>query len=115
MKKRNSISIGNINGILHMVFVFEINDKTGRKIHLTKEIWAHITSSSSPHAYMTNYLENIKEVLIKPDKITDSFYDDKANYYKYYKEKNKHLRAVVRYLNGTGFVITAYFVRNIST
>ena len=40
-----------------MINIFEIIDKTGRKIKLTKERWKHITSPVSPHAYMTNYLE----------------------------------------------------------
>ena len=31
----------------------------------------------------------------------------------YYKERRKYLRIVVNYLNGEGFVITAYFVKNI--
>lgn len=50
-------------------FVFEIVDKTGRKIRLTKRQWSHITSPESPHAYMTNYVEEIKETLVKPDKV----------------------------------------------
>ena len=89
-------------------------DKSGRKIHLTKERWNHITLPSSPHAYMTNYLEEIKETLIKPDKITASIYDEnKRDYYKYYKDNSRYLRVIVRYINGKGFVITSYFVRNI--
>lgn len=45
---------------------------------------------------MTNYLEEIKETLIKPDKITKSIYDDfKINYYKYYKERKQFLRVIV--------------------
>ena len=98
-----------------MNYVFEVVDKSGRKIRLTKEQWKHLTLSSSPHAYMANHLEEIKQTLEKPDKIIISAYDDnKANYYKYYKEKNEYLRAIVRYLNGKGFVITAYFVRYIT-
>ena len=94
--------------------IFEITDKTNRKIRLTKERWSHITSPVSPHSYMANYIEEIKECLIKPEKIINSIYDDnKVNYYKYYKEKKSYLRVIVKYLNGNGFVITSYFVRNI--
>jgi len=35
-----------------MGLVFEIVDKTGRKIYLSRERWTHITEPSSPHAYM---------------------------------------------------------------
>ncbi|MDO8467823.1 MAG: PBECR2 nuclease fold domain-containing protein [Nanoarchaeota archaeon] len=97
-----------------MADVFEVVDKSGRKIRLTRERWKHITTPTSPHAYMTNYLEEIKQTLENPDKVVISVYDDKkGNYYKYYKYNKKYLRVAVKYLNGTGFVITAYFVRNI--
>ena len=39
------------------------------------------------------------------------------DYYRYYKDrkkKAKFLQVVVKYLNGDGFVITAYFVRQIT-
>ena len=94
--------------------IFEVTDKTGRKIHLKKEGWKHITSTSSLHAYMANHLEEIKETLIKPDKITKSSNSEyKVNYFKYYKERARYLKAVVKYLNGNGFVIAAYFTKNI--
>jgi len=44
--------------------IFEIIDKTGRKVRLTKERWKHITFPTSPHSYMTNYLGEIKQTLI---------------------------------------------------
>ena len=94
--------------------IFEIPDKTGRKIRLTKKQWSHITSPSSPHAYMKNYLKEIEQTLGKPDKILNSIYDErKASYYTYYKKKNNYLRVLVKYLNGEGFIITAYFIKNI--
>ena len=97
-----------------MINIFEIIDKTGRKIKLTKERWKHITSPVSPHAYMTNYLEEIKQTLLEPNKITNSANSDtKVNYYKYYKIRKKYLRVIVNYLNGEGFIITSYFVGNI--
>tara|TARA_B100000315_G_scaffold214529_1_gene213162 strand:+ start:1380 stop:1706 length:327 start_codon:yes stop_codon:yes gene_type:complete len=96
-------------------YVFEILDKTKRKIHLSKERWKHITLPSSLHSYMTNYLEEIKQTLIKPDKIIQSINNDsKVNYYKYYKERKQYLKTIVKYLNGNGFVITSYFIKNIS-
>ena len=62
---------------------------------------------------MTNYLEEVKESITHPDKIFSSIYDKtKASYYKYYKERKEYLKVLVNYLNGEGFVITAYFTRN---
>lgn len=55
--------------------IFNIKDKNGKVIYLSKERWSHITSPTSPHAYMTNYLEEIKETLIKPIKIIGSVYN----------------------------------------
>jgi len=97
--------------------ILEIVDKTGRNTILTKERWSHITEPASPHAYIANYLEEIRQALIKPDKIISSLYDEKkANYYKYFKHrdsKNKFLRVIVKYLNNHGLIISAYFITNI--
>ncbi len=94
--------------------VFEIIDKTGRKIRLTNKQWKHITKS---HRYMANYLEKIKETLIKPLKITESPYDKEVRYYynylKYLLYQEKYLLVIVRYLNGDGYVITSYLIKNI--
>ena|SRR3989338_4408553 len=98
-----------------MFNIFEINDKSGRKIRLTRERWSHITSPSSLHAYMTNYLEEIKQTLVMPDRISSSLYDEQTkNYYRFYKNRKQYLKIIVKYLNGDGFIISAYFVRNIS-
>lgn len=94
--------------------VFEIIDKSGRKIRLTKERWSHITLHSSLHSYMTNYLEEIKEALTRPLKIVIHSLDDmKADYYLYLKEKKLFLLAGVKYLNGEGFVATTFFTRKL--
>jgi hypothetical protein len=97
-----------------MTFVFEIIDKTGRKIHLTKERWAHITSPASLHPYMTNYFEEVKQTLIKPDLIIQQKFDDsKTNYYKHIKGEKVYLLVGVKYLNGKGFVTTSFLTRKI--
>ena len=49
-----------------MDIVFEVIDKSKRKIRLTKTQWIHITTI---HAEMTNYLEEIKRNLENPIKI----------------------------------------------
>ena len=92
--------------------IFEITDKTGKKIRLTKKQWAHMMKR---HSYMEKYLEEIKETLKVPDKIR--VYDYSKGYYyksyKYLKTPNYFILVVVKYLNGDGFVITAYLEERI--
>jgi hypothetical protein len=96
-----------------MAWIFEVEDKSGRKIYLSDERWAHLNQD---HPEVAPYLEDIKEMLKNPLKITDYEYDDTVKYYyKYFKERGaaKYLLVIVKYLNQHGFIITAYFVRNI--
>ena len=97
-----------------MSHVFQLEDKSGRKIHLSKERWEHINQE---HPEVSNYLEEIKETLKNPTKIKTYKYDKDVRYfYRYYKNREsaaKYLLIIVKYLNGNGFIITAYFVRNI--
>ena len=90
-------------------YVFEIIDKTGRKIHLSKERWKHIRKK---HPEIEEY-ELIKETIEKPDKIT-GYHPDKTIYYfyKYYKHRHsfeKYLLVIVKYLNKHGYILSAYF------
>jgi len=48
-----------------MTFVFEVTDKTGRKIHLSKERGSHIRQR---HPNVVN-IEEIEETLKKPLKL----------------------------------------------
>ncbi len=90
-----------------MTFVFEIQDVTGRKIHLSTERWKHIQQ----HPEMTNKCEEIEETLISPDVITDFKYDEQVHfYYKYDKIRREYLFVSVKYLNGKGFIITSFYV-----
>src|SRR3989344_603666 len=89
--------------------ILEIEDKTHRRIYLTEERWNHIKKG---HPNVKK--ENIKEVIINPLKIIE-FIDKKVFYYTYFKNREsiaKYLKVIVKYLNGKGFIITAYFVRN---
>ncbi len=91
-----------------------MTDKTGRKIRLTKKQHSHICKK---HPAISNYFEELKETLIKPDKIIES--DDDKNvrfYYKFYKKLKppyQNILAIVKYLNGEGFIISTYFIKNI--
>ena len=97
--------------------IFEIIDKRGKRIHLSKERWTHITSPISPHAYMVNYLEEIKQTLEKPDKILEDDFSESIKYfYKFYKHSKKpkrYLCVAINYLNGEGYVLTAYATKDI--
>lgn len=96
-----------------MDYVLEITDKTGRKIHLSKKQWTHIRKK---HPEVED-LEILKEGLEKPDKITDYSYDSSVRYYyKYFKDKQppkRFLCIAIKYLNGEGYIITAYFEKKI--
>lgn len=92
--------------------IFEVIDKTRRKIRLTRKQWDHIKED---HPEVENE-ELIKETLKKPDKIHKPYDGKKHYYYKYYKDRksyNDYLIVIVNYLNGDGFVITSYYVRYI--
>jgi len=93
-----------------MALLFVTSDKTGRDIRLTKERWHHITLE---HPEITEH-EQLIETLKHPLKIKPSKYDpDVCWYYKYLKNRKRYLVVSVKYLNGDGFIITAYFMRNI--
>ena len=49
-----------------MIWVFEVTDKSGRKIHLSNERLSPILK----HKEMSNRAEDIKEVLRNPDVMT---------------------------------------------
>ena len=55
-----------------MDFIFEITDKTGRKIHLSKERWNHI---SQEHPEIREP-EEIEKILINPEIIIQSDRDE---------------------------------------
>ena len=84
--------------------IFEITDKTGRRIILTDSL----------HPYMANYLEEIKRTLEKPDiMVTQKYSDARVNYYRFLKDRKKYLLVAVKYLNGEGFVNTSFITSKI--
>ena len=94
-----------------MTKIFEVRDKSGREIKLSKERWKHIQKE---HSRIKNS-EEIRQTLVSPLKITPSKYDpDKVRYYyRYNKDLKRYLFVAVKYLNGEGFVITSFYRRNI--
>jgi len=93
-----------------MVNMLEARDKSGRLISLSRERLRHILA----HPEMTNQVEQITETLLKPDTIIPFEYDPAVHFYfTYFKERRKYLFVSVKYLNGTGFIITAYYTDKI--
>lgn len=93
-----------------MPHIFVVEDKTNRKIRLTKERWKHIVNE---HPELS--VEEIKETLMNPLMIKSSKYDPKYVrwYYKFNKTKKRYIFVSVKYLNGEGFIITAHYMRKI--
>ena len=89
------------------MIVFEVIDKNGKAVHLSNERWSHIRKY---HADVESF-EEIEETLKNPSSV---FYDGREKvtifykFFKYKKQKSKFLRVVVKYLNGSGFVMSAY-------
>ena len=91
--------------------ILEVIDKSGRKIHLSNERWKHILRHNDINF---NHLEDIKSALIRPTyTILQAFDKTKGNYYLYNKQMKGYLFVAVKYLNGEGFVLTAFFTKNI--
>ena len=93
-----------------MARVLEVKDKNGKLVYLTDERYNHILK----HPEMQNSLQIIEQAIRNPDK-TEKYSIDSAirlyyTYHKSRKSKARYLRVAVKYLNGEGFIITAYFV-----
>ncbi|PIN92913.1 hypothetical protein COU54_05095 [Candidatus Pacearchaeota archaeon CG10_big_fil_rev_8_21_14_0_10_31_24] len=97
-----------------MDYVFEIVDKTERKIHLTKERWNHILK----HPNMDDSIEKIKKALENPTTIRYNENDEKVRYYYLEFKSNypseRYLLISVKYLNNHGFIITSFFTNKIT-
>ena len=91
-----------------MNHIFEIKDKSGRKIRLTKTQWRHIKHKHPDvnEDFIGETLQNPIKILIEENNV--------AIYYRYFKNKipSPYLKVMIKYLNGEGYVITAYFVKN---
>lgn len=93
-----------------MTKILETKDKSGRIIYLTNERWKHILK----HPEMSDKIEQIKETLLSPTKITTADYDPNIRFYfRYYKERKEYLFISVKYLNGKGYIITSFYTDKI--
>jgi hypothetical protein len=91
------------------VHVFVVQDKTGRSIRLTRTQWSHICE----RAEMAGQIERIRETIERPMARLPSPSDTQVAYFvKRYADsptKGNFLVVAVKYLNGDGFVITAFY------
>jgi len=95
-----------------MPYLFEVIDKTGRKVRLTKDRWTHIREN---HQNVED-TEEIIQTLQKADRVIIEERENVEYFFKYFKHKkykSKFLKVIVRYLNNEGDVLSAHFVRNI--
>ena len=61
-----------------------------------------------------NVVEFLSQALIAPVAIRRSKYDERVRWhYLFEKLRRMYLLVAVKYLNGSGFIITAYYVRRI--
>lgn len=94
------------------MYLLETKDKTERIIYLTNERWSHILQE---HPEVSFYFYDFETILKHPTKIVFAEYDNKVGYYyKFYKKNTgsvRYLLLLVKYLNGKGFIITAYFTK----
>ena len=91
-------------------YIFEVTDKTGRKIHLSKERWKHIREE---HPEIVEF-EDIKQTINLPDKITQSDRDSTVYWYSLHnKKKKRYLKVSVKYINRIGFIITSHYTTKI--
>ncbi len=94
-----------------MDYIFEITDKSGRKIHLSKERWNEHIRFFHPEIIEP---EELIDVLKNPNKILESDRDESVRwYFLFNKQKRKFLKVSVKYLNGDGYIITAYYTSKI--
>ena len=97
-----------------MKVLFEVIDKTSRKIRLSKERYKHIQK----HPHMNDSLEIIKITIQNPTTIRYNKEDDTVVFfYKEFKENDaseRYLLVSVKYLNGEGFIITSFYTNKIT-
>ncbi len=99
-----------------MRIIFEITDKTGRKIRLTEKQRKHI--QKHPHMHVYESIERIKDTIKNPTTIRYNENDETVSYfYKEFRDMGileRYLLVSVKYLNGEGFIITSFYTNKIT-
>lgn len=85
--------------------LFEVETPLGFTVRCSEEYWEIITTIK--HPAMAERLEDVNQTLIDPDEVRRSQKD--AGVLLFYRADQKRwVCAVIRRLNGDGFLITAY-------
>ena len=85
--------------------VSTFQDTNGKTVYLTDERLLHIVQEH-PEVDLQDF-----EFAIRRPTAIRSFGKNIKYYYKQIKQQKKYLLIIVKYLNGEGFIITAYLVR----
>jgi hypothetical protein len=86
--------------------LFEVNTPIGVRIRTTKDYWRLITETK--HRNMQGKLREITDAIESPDQIIASIKDPTVLlFYKEFTIRQWYC-SIVKRLNGTGFLITAY-------
>ena len=89
--------------------LFEVVSKLNKRIRVSKSYWDYIVSVKHPSMY--GLQGSVKSSLIEPFEIRRSKRDPSVHLY-YGKFRSRLLCCtVVKFLNGDGFIITAYLTR----
>lgn len=112
----NNATIISYKFISHQYFfqrmvLFEVIDKSGRRVRLTEKQWMHIIE----HPEMADKIDYIRDAVQNPDKLLQSPRDESVVYYfKYHKNIGEYLLVAVKYLNGDGFIITSFYTTKLT-
>ncbi len=96
-------------------YILDFIDKTGRNIHLSRERWSHIRKK---HPEIED-IELIEQTIKNPDKTVQyPFEEDIYYFYRFFKNlksPKQYLLVIIKYLNGGGFILTAYLEKDIKS
>ena len=85
--------------------LFEVETPLGFTVRCSEEYWAIIRTIK--HPVMAERLEDVKQTLVDPDEVRRSQKDvDVLLFYR--ADQKRWVCAVIRRLNGDGFLITTY-------
>ena len=87
------------------ITLFEITDIFGKRVRTSKEYWKKIKKDK--HQELMFEKQEAVDTLVRPDEVYRSVRDEYIKLY-YKKFATTTLVVVVKYLNGDGFVVTAY-------
>ncbi len=86
--------------------LFTIVTQLSLTVRTSQRYWE--TISTVKHPSMRERIEDVKMVLFDPDQVHQSRGDPQVRLFYKQDRPNRWLRAVVKRLNGDGFLVTAY-------